>query len=184
MYKVEVLSKFPVVQHFRFGSLFSWERQPNQGLPAASVDTKKQLFKGQIGSFGTNTVSTTPRDPSHEAPTPAPAGEIPTGNHVHDSSKVSVPGLPRELNKSNQPGYSNEVTKAPWATRLPAIPVPTVNTTPPWVHRQPLTEVPPTSAITTRSAEDIVNEASRLARHKQAKGHSAIGSIDPPPQVP
>ncbi|KAK5277966.1 Serine/threonine-protein phosphatase 2A activator 1, partial [Cryomyces antarcticus] len=29
MYNAEVLSKFPVIQHFPFGSLFVWERDPN-----------------------------------------------------------------------------------------------------------------------------------------------------------
>ena len=29
MYIAEVLSKFPVVQHFPFGQVFKWERDPN-----------------------------------------------------------------------------------------------------------------------------------------------------------
>ncbi|KAF2398730.1 rotamase PTPA-1 [Trichodelitschia bisporula] len=33
MYAAEVLAKFPVIQHFPFGALFSWERAP--GLPPA-----------------------------------------------------------------------------------------------------------------------------------------------------
>jgi len=42
MYNAEVLSKFPVVQHFPFGSLFSWEQDPN-ALPAEnSVHTTSQ----------------------------------------------------------------------------------------------------------------------------------------------
>jgi serine/threonine-protein phosphatase 2A activator len=36
MYNAEVLSKFPVVQHFYFGSLFSWERDPD-ALPAETT---------------------------------------------------------------------------------------------------------------------------------------------------
>lgn len=42
MYNAEVLSKFPVVQHFPFGSLFSWEQDPNATPVAASVHTTSQ----------------------------------------------------------------------------------------------------------------------------------------------
>ncbi|KAL6709983.1 Serine/threonine-protein phosphatase 2A activator 1 [Coniothyrium glycines] len=42
MYNAEVLSKFPVVQHFPFGSLFSWEHDPNAGKTTVSVHTSSQ----------------------------------------------------------------------------------------------------------------------------------------------
>ena len=34
MYIAEVLSKFPVVQHFPFGTLYRWEHDPNAATPA------------------------------------------------------------------------------------------------------------------------------------------------------
>ena len=42
MYNAEVLSKFPVVQHFYFGSLFSWERDPSAEEQPASVHARAQ----------------------------------------------------------------------------------------------------------------------------------------------
>lgn len=45
MYNGEVLSKFPVVQHFRFGSLFSWERDPNAVAPLVSAHANNQPLR-------------------------------------------------------------------------------------------------------------------------------------------
>jgi len=42
MYLAEVLSKFPVVEHFPFGSLFLWERDPDAITPAATTHVDSQ----------------------------------------------------------------------------------------------------------------------------------------------
>ncbi|EHA47123.1 serine/threonine-protein phosphatase 2A activator 1 [Pyricularia oryzae 70-15] len=42
MFNAEVLSKFPVVQHFPIGSLFSWEVDPEAPIPTQSVHMQNQ----------------------------------------------------------------------------------------------------------------------------------------------
>lgn len=103
MFNAEVLSKFPVVQHFPFGGLFSWERDPNampQATPAPPADKAVPAGAGGTGMPGAGTAAPwaqTTRMPTGPGSVPAPP---PT------SFPRGVPGT-----ASNQ----HSVTRAPWA---------------------------------------------------------------------
>ncbi|KAJ5155149.1 Serine/threonine-protein phosphatase 2A activator 1 [Penicillium capsulatum] len=117
MYNAEVLSKFPVVQHFPFGSLFSFERDPNAIPPLATAHA----------TSGPQTRPTRPEAttrPGADAGTQAPwasmgpTGRIPTAPTAAPwatgrKDGTSMPILP---DTSRLPPGPMAPTRAPWAS--------------------------------------------------------------------
>lgn len=101
MYNAEVLSKFPVVQHFPFGSLFRWEKDPEAKPAPTSTHTASQPFRNPLDTHAPSTMR--PTGPAlaggTSAPWAAPASHAPAG-------------------------FVGGVTRAPWASRTPAPPQP------------------------------------------------------------
>ncbi|KAF1936390.1 PTPA-domain-containing protein [Clathrospora elynae] len=152
MYNAEVLSKFPVVQHFPFGSLFSFTPDPAAKAIQASVHTSSQPKAATPSSTAPTArfvagPQPSMRDPLAEssamgtrAPGGIPATAAPwvtarSGSQVPGSSSQSTrapwasgaaaPGVPSGL---NQP------TQASWASRTPA--PPGGGTTAPWADKR------------------------------------------------
>lgn len=69
MYSGEVLSKFPVVQHFPFGSLFSWDQDPTAMAPTTSVHTLNQPSTNNTSPASTSH-TTARRGPQDATSTP------------------------------------------------------------------------------------------------------------------
>lgn len=106
MYNAEVLSKFPVVQHFPFGSLFSWEQDPNAAPATQSVHTTNH----PISQSKTSNAPTT-RQPPQEG-TKAPWAQA-SGASV---APMTAPWA------SQPPGGGMVPTAAPWAKPSSAVP--------------------------------------------------------------
>ncbi|KAI4702613.1 Serine/threonine-protein phosphatase 2A activator 1 [Alternaria sp. Ai002NY15] len=140
MYNAEVLSKFPVVQHFPFGSLFSFSADPNAKAIQASVHTASQP-KSSTPSNTAPTARPQPalRDPMAEPATGMPIRSMPGGTvgtaAPWASAGTTRPGggMPAATAApwatargadARVPSGPNQPTKAPWASRTPAPPPP------------------------------------------------------------
>jgi serine/threonine-protein phosphatase 2A activator len=77
MYNAEVLSKFPVVQHFPFGSLFSWDQDPNAAPIASSVHTTNQPA-GRAVPSAAGTTRSHPRESTKAPWANPPVGGVPS----------------------------------------------------------------------------------------------------------
>jgi serine/threonine-protein phosphatase 2A activator len=100
MYNAEVLSKFPVVQHFPFGSLFRWEKDPEAKPPPPSTHTTSQPLRNPMDSVA-------PSGARQGVPAPGPAGTTTAAPWAGRATKPPV-------------GFVNGITQAPWANRMPA----------------------------------------------------------------
>lgn len=127
MYNAEVLSKFPVrvlfsflraarlllsnisfkvVQHFSFGSLFSWEQDPNAVQVSASVHQASQPD---------------PRSASSNAPTPRPPQQDSTRAPWANAQSSGVPSTAAPWARTTPAGPVSGApsTRAPWASQPP-----------------------------------------------------------------
>jgi serine/threonine-protein phosphatase 2A activator len=133
MYNAEVLSKFPVVQHFNFGSLFSFERDPNAAAAAATVHTSNQPSSHTISVSGNTSGAPTSR------PMPQEGTRAPWATN------------PPATTPANAPPQAGVATAAPWAkpaTAAPSQPDGSVPTRAPWAASGPGSAPAPGNAPT------------------------------------
>ncbi|KAH3914058.1 hypothetical protein HBI56_053910 [Parastagonospora nodorum] len=140
MYNAEVLSKFPVVQHFPFGALFAWEKDPNAKLIQTSVHTSSQP-RSNSSTVPSSTSSTS----AYSSPRPQPA---PLRDPMADIGSAVTAAPWAKPAGPNVPSGPNQPTRAPWAGRTPAPPPPPPGggTAAPWA-----TGAPPGGDAVTRA---------------------------------
>jgi len=140
MYNAEVLSKFPVVQHFPFGSLFTWEKDPNAKRIQSSVHASSQpksvshssmvppaglqpASRNPLAGRTTTTTTTAARNPETSSVV-APWAHSSSGSHQPAHSVHSTPRGP------------GRPTRAPWSPSPPAPAQSGTGVTAPWVRER------------------------------------------------
>lgn len=165
MYNAEVLSKFPVVQHFRFGSLFSFDRDPDAVPPPTSAHAANQPIRDGLGSLEAEKIA------ASRAPPPQLGTQAPYANQA-----TSVPGTGAEV---------------PWTRKAPPRPNladAAVGTAAPWASRQPAgprVALPPTRFPPSGSRPMPADVNRAIPTEEDAKdGDAAARSMPPPTRAP
>ncbi|KZF21000.1 phosphotyrosyl phosphatase activator [Xylona heveae TC161] len=129
MYNAEVLSKFPVVQHFPFGSLFQWQQDPHAMPPPVSAHISSQPARASPSSAQAGYASA--REPVQEGtrapwaqPTsmgrpPMAATAAPWSRHPDrtglGTGSTHNRGIARDVDAQAQSSGDIVGTRAPWA---------------------------------------------------------------------
>ncbi|KXJ88513.1 hypothetical protein Micbo1qcDRAFT_166562 [Microdochium bolleyi] len=115
MYNAEVLSKFPVVQHFPFGSLFSWEADPDAPPPQQSIHmvnqppTQGSMMPPPPVMGGAGMAAPWAQGGGTSMPPPPPGGRAAWG----PAHPVSRPQAPSASGRTDQRGVPSS-NNAPW----------------------------------------------------------------------
>ena len=125
MYNVEVLSKFPVVQHFKFGSLFSWDQDPDAVPFQKSVHTTNQPTDKGFSSSSQSNPLMRGAPQALKAPWSTQQPVLPdpnVGSSVPWAIKPPVPGTPcaKSLHQDPRQMTQPATSQAGPASRKPA----------------------------------------------------------------